>query len=159
MNKKGFSLLELLGGLILLALLAIITIPIISRVIEKAKLKALEDSAYGLIDAGSLYYAQYQDGTTFRFDKNEDENTLKDLSYKGSVKEGTVIINKKGKITVWITDGSNSAYKNYNESKVTTKAKQTCNIPSNTYIVYLDNERTIKEYTNEELTEIVEELK
>ena len=153
MKNKGFTLIEILSVIVVLAIVTLIAFPVIRGVVEKAKLKALEDSAYGLLEASNLYYAQYQDGTTVRFDKNEDVNTLKNLSYKGSVDKGTVIINQKGQTTVCITDGKNSAYKNYNESKVTLVARKTCNIPSNTYAVYLDDERTITELSNQELTE------
>ena len=159
MKNKGFTLIELLSVIVVIAIVTLIAFPVISGVVEKTKLKALEDSAYGLVEASNLYYAQYQNSETKRFDKNEDENTLKNLSYKGSIEKGTVIINNKGQVTVCISDGKNSAYKNYNENKVTSVAKKTCTVPSNTYIVYLDDERTVKTYTTEELTEIVEELK
>ena len=158
MKNKGFTLIELLSVIVVIAIVTLIAFPVISGVVEKTKLKALEDSAYGLVEASNLYYAQYANENTVRFDKNEDENTLKNLSYKGSIEKGTVIINSKGQVTVCISDGKNSAYKNYNENKVTAVAKKTCTIPSNTYIVYLDDERTVKTYTTEELTEIVENL-
>ena len=157
--KKGFTLIELLATIVVIALVALIAFPVVRGIIEKTKLKALEDSAYGLVQASNLYYAQYANENTVRFDKNEEENTLKNLMYKGEVKTGTVLINKKGQVTVCINDGKNSAYKNYSETKVTAVASKTCTVPSNTYIVYLDNEKTIKEYTNEELTELVDQLK
>ena len=158
MKNKGFTLIELLSVIVVLALIALITIPIISGVVNKARLNALKASAYGLVDAGNLYYAQYGVSSNTRFDKNDNENTLKELRYKGNVKEGTVIINKRGKITVCITDGKNSAYKNYNESTVTLVSKKTCTVPSNTNIVYLDDEATLTELSNQELTDKVAEL-
>lgn len=156
--KKGFTLIELLSAIVIIAVVGLISVPVIRGLIQKIELKALEDSAYGLIEAGDLYYAQYANGTTFRFDKNEEENTLKDLTHKGDIKRGTVIINKRGKITVCVSDGKNSAYKNYNETKVTLAARKTCTIPTNTYVVYLDNQKTIDEYSNEELTNLVDSL-
>ena len=153
-NKKGLTLVELLAVIVVLAVLALITIPIISNVINDVRIKSLQNSAYGLIEASNLYYVSKGNNTTIRFDKNDTKDTLKELSYKGVVKIGTVIIDKKGKVTVCITDGKNSAYKNYNESKVTTK-KGKCEIFEGSSIVYLDNEATISELSLAELTEKV----
>ena len=153
MKNKGFTLIELLGTIVVLAIIALITIPIISGVVNKARLNSLKNSAYGLIDASNLYYAQYGISNNTRFDKSDNENTLKELRYKGNVKEGTVIINTKGKVVVCITDGKNSAYKNYNESSVTLVSEKRCSVPENTNIVYLDGTATLTELSNQELTE------
>ena len=159
MKNKGFTLIELLGGILILTVIALITIPVISGVINKARLNSLKDSAYGLIDASNLYYAQFGVSSNTRFDKSDNENTLKELRYKGNIKEGTVIINTKGKTTICVTDGKNSAYKNYNESAVTLVSKKTCTVPSNTNIVYLDDEATLTELSNQELTDELNALK
>ena len=151
MKNKGFTLIELLGGILILTVIALITIPVISGVINKARLNSLKDSAYGLIDASNLYYAQFGVSSNTRFDKSDNENTLKELRYKGNVKEGTVIINTKGKVVVCITDGKNSAYKNYNESSVTLVSSKRCSVPENTNIVYLDNEATLTELSNQDI--------
>ena len=87
MKNKGFTLIELLSVIVVIAIVTLIAFPVISGVVEKTKLKALEDSAYGLVEASNLYYAQYANENTVRFDKNEDENTLKNLSYKGSIEK------------------------------------------------------------------------
>ena len=153
MKNKGFTLVELLAVIVVLAIIALITIPTISGVVNKARLNSLKDSAYGLIDASNLYYAQFGVSSNTRFDKSDNENTLKELRYKGNVKEGTVIINTKGKVVVCITDGKNSAYKNYNESSVTLVSEKRCSVPENTNIVYLDGTATLTELSNQELTE------
>ena len=151
MKNKGFTLVELLAVIVVLAIIALITIPTISGVINKARLNSLKDSAYGLIDASNLYYAQYGISNNTRFDKSDNENTLKQLRYKGNIKEGTVIINTKGKTTICVTDGKNSAYKNYNESSVTLVSSKRCSVPENTNIVYLDNEATLTELSNQDI--------
>ena len=163
MNKKnGFTLVELLGVIVVLAILALITIPIISNVINDVRIKALQNSAYGLIEASNLYYAQYGNASNIRFDINDNKVSSSDtdnlINYKGSIKSGTVILDKKGQVTVCITDGKNSAYKNYNEKNITTIKGKVCNIPSNTSIVYLDDDATIDYYDNPKLTELVNEL-
>ena len=156
--KKGFTLIELLSTIVIIAVIALISVPVIRGLIQKIQLKALEDSAYGLVEAGNLYYAQFPVLDNVRFDKNENENTLKDLKHKGDVKSGTVIINRKGQVTVCASDGKNSAYKNYTDDKVILAARKTCTIPNNTYVVYLDNKKTMDVYTNEEITEMLDSL-
>ena len=157
-KRNAFTLVELLGVIVVLAILALITIPIISNVIKDVRVKALRDSAQGLIEASNLYYVNKGNNTNLRFDKNDSIDTLKELSYKGVVKEGTVIISKKGQVTVCITDGKNSAYKNYKETKVTTVKGKICSIKENSSIVYLDDEATLKEYDNSKLTELVNDF-
>ncbi|MBP3766013.1 MAG: prepilin-type N-terminal cleavage/methylation domain-containing protein [Bacilli bacterium] len=159
--KRGFTLIELLSVIVVLAVIAIIAVPTITGVVNKARLNALKDSAYGLIDATNLYYAQYG-SNNYRFDIEGSNITSSDtdklISFKGSVKEGVAIIKPNGKTIICLTDGKNSAYKNYNENKVSLISGKVCTVPSNTSIVYLDGVRTLEEYTNQELTDIIVEL-
>ena len=128
--KKGFTLVELLATIVILAIISLITIPIITGVINKTRLNSLKSSAYGLLEASNLYVAQYETNEHIRFDIDNNNITSNDtthlLKYKGTIKEGTVILNNKGKVTVCITDGKNSAYKNYNENKITLVEKNKC---------------------------------
>ena len=58
MNKKGFTLIELLAVIIVLAIIALIATPIIFNVIENAKIKSLENSTYGVVDAVRMQYME-----------------------------------------------------------------------------------------------------
>ena len=78
-KRKGFTLIELLAVIIVLAIIALIATPIIFNVIENAKLKSLENSCYGLIDAVRTKYAE---GLL------NSENGLVDLT--GEVKDLTI---------------------------------------------------------------------
>ena len=161
MKKKGFTLVELLAVIVILAVIALIATPTILGVIDKAKRSSLQDSGYGLVEAANLYYAQYSNGKTVRFDIEDNQiitETENTLNYKGTIKNGTVLINNKGEITVCINDGKYAAYKNYQDTKVTIVDSKTCTIPENKYVVYLDNESTITELTNQQLTAKIEEL-
>ena len=66
-KRNGFTLIELLAVIIVLAIIALIAMPIIFNVIENAKIKAMENSAYGLIDAVRMNYMEEllndEDGT------------------------------------------------------------------------------------------------
>ena len=161
MKRKGFTLIELLGVIVVLAVIAIITTPVILGVIEKSKKGALQNSGYGLVEAGILYHAEYQNSQTVRFDiKNNQIRTKEEnkIDYKGSIKDGTILINNQGEVTVCINDGKYAAYKNYKDNKIIVVNQKTCTVPENNYIVYLDNESTIKEMTNAEITSAITKL-
>ena len=159
MKKNAFTLIELLGAIVIIAIIAIIAIPTISNVINKARLSSLKNSAYGILDAAVLYNAQYSNGKTIRFDIEDNNITSKDtsklISYKGNIKNGSIIIDKRGKVTICITDGVNAAYKNYTEKDITLVDKSICSIPENKSVVYLDGEATRSELSNQELTDLV----
>ena len=57
-KRNGFTLVELLAVIIVLAIIALIATPIIFNVIENAKIKSLENSNYGVIDAVRTKYAE-----------------------------------------------------------------------------------------------------
>ena len=50
-NKKGFTLIELLAVILILAIIALVTVPIVINMIENARRKAAIDTAYGYIQA------------------------------------------------------------------------------------------------------------
>ena len=50
MKRKGFTLVELLGVIVVLAIIALITTPIILGIIESTRKGAFVDSVYGLIE-------------------------------------------------------------------------------------------------------------
>ncbi|MDD3453130.1 MAG: prepilin-type N-terminal cleavage/methylation domain-containing protein [Bacilli bacterium] len=124
--KKGFTLIELLAVIVILAIIAVITMPMITRVIDKAKIGALEDSAYGLIEAANLYYTQHIseiNTTTFVTDETKkgmyaEENKL---PYKGFIPDSgsQITINEQGKISIRIISGDYCAIKSINETKIT----------------------------------------
>lgn len=65
MKKNGFTLIELLAVIIILAVIALIATPIVLNVVDNAKNKALENSAYGIVDAAKFKYLEgWMDGTS-----------------------------------------------------------------------------------------------
>ena len=78
-KKIGFTLIELLAVIIVLTIIALIATPIIFNVIENAKIKSLENSCYGVIDAVRTKYAE---GLL-----NSEDRTVK---LSGDVKDITV---------------------------------------------------------------------
>lgn len=51
MNKKGFTLMELLAVIIVLAIIALVSIPIVMNIIKESEKKSVENSANGYVTA------------------------------------------------------------------------------------------------------------
>ena len=159
--KKGFTLLELLAVIIILAVIALIATPVILNVVEKSKKEALKDSAYGLINSARFYSYQYKIDDTVRFDirdsvvSSEEENKI---TFQGKIENGIVLVNDSNEIALCVNEGEYSAYKNFKDTNVILADNKNCDIPVGYSVVYLAGESTIKEYTNQELTEIVQKL-
>ena len=94
-KNKGFTLVELLAVIVILALIGLIATPIILNVINDAKKQAAKDSAYGYMDAVEKYIVSseledksIQDGTY----SVEELNSM-GVSVKGSTPDnGTIKI-------------------------------------------------------------------
>ena len=159
--KKGFTLIELLAVIIILAVIALITTPVVLNVVEKSKKEALKDSAYGLINSARFYSYQYKIDDTVRFDirdsvvSSEEENKI---TFQGKIENGIVLVNDSNEIALCVNEGEYSAYKNFKDTNVILADNKNCDIPVGYSVVYLAGESTIKEYTNQELTEIVQRL-
>ena len=97
-KNKGFTLVELLAVIVILAIIALIATPIILNVINDAKKQAAKDSAYGYMDAVEKYIVSSEledksikDG---RYSV-EDLNSM-GVSVKGSTPDnGTIKIESK----------------------------------------------------------------
>lgn len=59
-GNKGFTLVELLAVLVILAIIALITTPIILGVIEDSRQSGAEDKAWGVVDAIKMAYTEDQ---------------------------------------------------------------------------------------------------
>ena len=97
-KNKGFTLVELLAVIVILALIALIATPIILNVINDAKKQAAKDSTYGYMDAVEKYIVSSEledksikDGTY----RVEDLNNM-GVSVKGSTPDnGNIEIKNK----------------------------------------------------------------
>ncbi len=94
-KNKGFTLVELLAVIVILALVALIATPIILNVINDAKKQAAKDSAYGYMDAVEKYIVSSELEDTSIKDGTysvEDLNSM-GVSVKGSIPDnGTIKI-------------------------------------------------------------------
>lgn len=130
MKKNGFTLVELLAVIVILAVISLITVPMVLNVIDKANRGALQDSAYGLVESANIYYAKNMDEIeehlVFNIDDSSQTSTTgKDLGFKGNVKSsGLVVITAEGKVSVCLVGSKYYAIKNLDESRVTTSESQ-----------------------------------
>ena len=95
-KNKGFTLVELLAVIVILALIALIATPIILNVINDAKKQAAKDSAYGYMDAVEKYIVSSE----------LEDKSIKDGTY--SVEE----LNKKISVKGSTPDNGNIEIKN-----------------------------------------------
>ena len=89
-KKNGFTLIELLAVIIVLAIIALIATPIIFNVIENAKIKSLENSCYGVIDAVRTNYSENLLNSTRECKDENDKNCGGKIETNGNVEELTV---------------------------------------------------------------------
>ena len=86
MNKKGFTLVELLTIVIILAVISAIIFPILSKTIENNKKKSFEASLNAVVRAAELYKSNNNNNLT-PIDYN---NSLLDISNKSKWTAGTI---------------------------------------------------------------------
>src|SRR5574344_77914 len=121
-NKvKGFTLIELLAVIIILAVLALILVPVITNIIETSKKESFKDSAYGLVETAKIYYTTKMSQnmgkfttTTFTVINGAMTSSNGDtLDFNGEVPVGDswIKINDEGNIAMLITNGKYYASK------------------------------------------------
>ena len=123
-KKNGFTLIELLAVIVILAIIALIAVPVILNIIDKANKSAFKDTAYGIVNAAELYFAEQQldlNGMTeeIEFTLPSQANITDGLQIKGEVPEGRVQINKDGEIALLVKNERYCITKGYNETDVT----------------------------------------
>ena len=168
MKNKGFTLVELLAVIVVLAVISIITIPMIGNVIEESKKKSLEQSASGLIEAASYYKISHEGVTEFVFDENKKGETIKGdkLEYKGNIEgTGKLYIDKNGDISLCLVDDKYYVYKNYNSGIYVGEVKyNNCiigyDVLTNKYVAMLDDGtgQVSNVYSKDEVNDIVDSL-
>ena len=146
--KKGFTLIELLAVIVILSMITLITVPMITNVIEESKKKALLSSVQGILDSTDYFTMSHETGVyEFLFDKEHQGSTIKGekLEYKGDiVGEGKLYLDKEGNTSICISNDKYYAYKNYNSGIIVGDKKTgNCIIGfdalTNKYVAMLDN--------------------
>ena len=148
MKEKGFTLIELLAVIVILSVITLITVPMITNVIEESKKKALVSSVQGILDSTDYFTMSHETGVyEFLFDKEHQGSTIKgeSLEYKGNINgEGKLYLDKEGNTSICISNDKYYAYKNYNSGIIVGDKKTgNCIIGfdalTNKYVAMLDN--------------------
>ena len=103
-KNKGFTLIELLAVIVILAIIALIATPIVLNMINNARKKAAESSAYGFIDAieyNNGFANTEQPGYTEINGENLDvtSSTFNNLKLKGKKPTSGTVTIVNGKVT------------------------------------------------------------
>ena len=127
MNKKGFTLVELLAVIVILAIIALISTPIILGVIEKARIGAAKQSTLGYIDAveKQIVYNQVKENQTEIVDGTYTVEALEKLgvSIKGTIPNSGSVTIKNGTIKNYILGIGEYAVNNGKATKVESTEK------------------------------------
>ena len=166
--KKGFTLIELLAVIVILSVITLITIPMITNVIEESKKKALASSIQGLVESANLYAIENDGVYEFLFDKEHQGSTIKgeSLDYRGTIDgEGKLYLDKEGNVSVCISNDNYYVYKNYNSGVIVGDKKTgNCIIGfdalTNKYVAMLDNGtgNVSNVYSKDEVNNLVDSL-
>ena len=99
-KNKGFTLVELLAVIVILALIALIATPIILNVINDAKKQAAKDSAYGYMDAVEKYIvsSELEDKSIKDRTYSVEELNSMGVSVKGSIPDNGTIEIESGSV-------------------------------------------------------------
>ena len=166
--KKGFTLIELLAVIVILSMITLITVPMITNVIEESKKKVLASSVEGLVESANLYAIENDGVYEFLFDKEHQGSTIKGekLEYKGNIDgEGKLYLDKEGNVSVCISNDNYYVYKNYNSGIIVGDKKTgNCIIGfdalTNKYVAMLDNGtgNVSNVYSKDEVNNLVDSL-
>lgn len=130
--KKGFTLIELLAVIVILAIIALISVPIIARVVTAAKEKSFVLSVEGILDAAELKLSTNELGLS------NDAIDLSTLSYKGKkYTNGAISVDESSNIAiaVWNEDLGLCVTKNYTDQNASidkSKTLDNCTVGSET---------------------------
>ena len=122
MKKKGFTLMELLAVIVILAVLALITIPIVSNLIKNSKKEAFRISVGQVSDNIFFHYTKdwliegMDEDKVFDFETHQN---LDLLTVSGSLPtSGSMSINPQGKISINVSNGVYCAVKGEDQDKI-----------------------------------------
>ena len=123
-KNKGFTLVELLAVIVILALIALIATPIILNVINDAKKQAAKDSAYGYMDAVEKYIVSSElEDESIQDGRYSVEELNKKISVKGSTPDNGNIEIKNSSVKSYDIGIDGYVVRNGKVDKVSTTKK------------------------------------
>lgn len=110
MRRKGFTLVEIIAVISILAILLLVTVPLVNGIIKNSKLKAFRVTAEGIVEAARIYNTE----NGYNAIGSEEFDVLdKNLSYenKSQILEGFVCY-IGNKYVIYIKSENYCAYNN-----------------------------------------------
>lgn len=89
-NKKGFTLTELIGVIVLLGIIALISVPILNKVIQNSKQKAYDAQVKEIISSAKKWGTEH-DSELPKINKNYKAITLKELVKDGYLEDDKLL--------------------------------------------------------------------
>ena len=138
-GRRGFTLIELLAVVVILAVIALITTPIVMSIIDNAQAGAMQDTSYGIVEAAKLSYTNQLLNNSqtlpmaFIYTDGIESANLEgmELEYKGTgPKNGVIVVDSEGKVAIAIHNGKFCAKKSYDDIQieVVEKSLADCNV-------------------------------
>ena len=122
-KKRGFTLIELLAVIVILAIILLITMPIVLNVISEARKGAFESSARGLIKTAENEYmknALSGNNETKTYVFEDYEQTEGDLEFSGKEpRNGYIHVTTDGNVAAVLEDGTWLVKKGLDEKDIT----------------------------------------
>ncbi len=121
MSKKGFTLIELLAVILILGIIALIAIPMVTKLINQSKKEAFETSVKNVVDAIEDNCLQEQmKGEPITATYTFTNGTVSpSINIKGSLpKSGTVTVDSSCNAKINLTNGTYTIYNEYENGKV-----------------------------------------
>lgn len=137
MKKQGFTLVELLSVIVILAIISLIATPMVLGVIEKANKSAAISSANGIMDAAEKYMIESMitGDTSSRFDFPNETR----LSYKGKKPEaGTLLVDKDENMSITLKINGYCVRKRFLEESPQVVEDENCSI-EDSELAYAEN--------------------
>lgn len=131
-KNQGFTLIELLAVIVVLAVIALVVIPLVLGTINDAKKSSFRDSAYGILES-TYQYVMIKRATDSSI-KLEEKIELPDhskIKHKGTEPNGgTIWISEEGNIALVMYNNKYCAIKEmkHSEVKVQNYSKNTCKL-------------------------------
>ena len=121
--KKGFTLVELLAVVVILALIALIATPVILNIKKSVEMGAFKASAYGILRSADLYYTSNVISTGEKIASinvlEKDSNGEYLLRYEGQAPEqGIIMYNENSKSALSMKQDIWCAQKDYDDEEI-----------------------------------------
>ena len=100
MKNKGFTLLELLGVIMLVAIIGLITLPLSISYIEKSRTSSYRISVQNVMEAAKQYVTKYEENNDFPIEGIDITKVDLGLKEKNKFQHGMIIKNTEGEIEV-----------------------------------------------------------